>query len=465
MKPQLHLLAAVAALAAALTGCAPMVPQKPEAAQVHTPQAWLTPGAASSAHMAAQWWQQAGDEVLNQLVSQALAHNLDVALAAARVQEVRALEGSARAALKPSVDASLGASRARSISPFGTPSLANTEEPQLVAAYEVDLFGRVHDQAEAARQGVLQSQYAQDSARLAVAAATVNGYITLRALDERLQVLQQTLATRQQSLQHANSRFANGYTSQLEVTQARAELGSIEQQIPAVQAAIVRQEYALALLSGQPPGPVARGQPIAALALPAVQAEQPSELLRRRPDVAQAEAQLAATDAQLNVARAQFLPQIRLQASLGRVFSSALTNPIDVWSLGGSLLAPLYRGGQLEGQFDAATARRDQAALAYKKTVLTAFKEVEDNLSLIGHLSEQQQALQSQLDAARDALRHATSRYQEGYTSHLEQIDAQRQVLAIELAQVQLQADALQARVGLYQALGGGWQKEAPGGR
>ena len=116
----------------------------------------------------------------------------------------------------------------------------------------------------------------------------------------------------------------------------------------------------------------------------------------------------------------------------------------------------------MEGQFDAATARRDQAALAYKKTVLTAFKEVEDNLSTIAYLNEQQQALQGQLAAARDALRHATNRYREGYTSHLEQIDAQRQVLAIQLAQIQLQADALQARVGLHQALGGGWEKAAP---
>lgn len=457
MKPLLPLLA----VAAALAGCAPTLPPRPEAAQLNAPAAWQSANP-STAPIHLDWWQQAGDEALNQLVAQALAHNLDVALAAARVQEARAQEGAARAALLPSVDASLGMSRGQTVSAFGKPSLSTTEQPQLTVAYELDLFGRVHDQAEAAHQSVLQSQYAQDSARLAVAAATVNGYATLRALDERLAVLQQTRTTREQSLQHAESRFAQGYTSQLEVTQARAELGGIAQQIPAVQAAIARQEHALSLLTGQPSAAIPRGKPINALALPAVNAEQPSELLRRRPDVAQAEAQLAATDAQLAVARKQFLPQIRLQASAGRVFNSLLADPINVWSIGGSLLAPLFRGGQLEGQFDAATARRDQAALAYKKTVLTAFKEVEDNLSTIAYLNEQQQALQGQLAAARDALRHATNRYREGYTSHLEQIDAQRQVLAIQLAQIQLQADALQARVGLHQALGGGWEKAAP---
>ena len=349
MKPLLPLLA----VAAALAGCAPTLPPRPEAAQLNAPAAWQSANP-STAPIRLDWWQQAGDEALNQLVAQALAHNLDVALAAARVQEARAQEGAARAALLPSVDASLGMSRGQTVSAFGKPSLSTTEQPQLTVAYELDLFGRVHDQAEAAHQSVLQSQYAQDSARLAVAAATVNGYATLRALDERLAVLQQTRTTREQSLQHAESRFAQGYTSQLEVTQARAELGGIAQQIPAVQAAIARQEHALSLLTGQPSAAIPRGKPINALALPAVNAEQPSELLRRRPDVAQAEAQLAATDAQLAVARKQFLPQIRLQASAGRVFNSLLADPINVWSIGGSLLAPLFRGGQLEGQFDAA---------------------------------------------------------------------------------------------------------------
>lgn len=445
-------------LAVLLTACAPPLPvQRTLAEQVTMPDAWRT-AAPAAAPIRIDWWRQAGDEALNGLVDRALAHNLDIALAAARVQEARAQEAVARAALRPSVDASLGASRARSVSPFGTPSLATGEQPQLLVAYELDLFGRVRQQTEAARQGLLQTQYAQDSARLAVAAAAVNGYVTLRALDQRLRVLRETLTTREESLRHARERVASGYSSQQEVAQARAELESVAQQIPAVQAGIERQEHALALLSGQPPAAIARGKPVGALTLPAVNAEQPSALLRRRPDITQAEAQLAATDAQLAVARAQFLPQIRLQASLGRVFSSALADPIDVWSLGGSLLAPLFHGGQLQGQFDAAAARRDQAALAYQKTVLTAFKEVEDNLSTIAHLGAQQQALQRQSDAANEALRHATARYLEGYSSLLERIDAQRQVLAVDLAMVQVQADGLQARVGLHQALGGGWQ-------
>ena len=138
------------------------------------------------------------------------------------------------------------------------------------------------------------------------------------------------------------------------------------------------------------------------------------------------------------------------------MISSALGDPISIWSVGGSILAPIFSGGRLQGQFDAATAQRDQAAFAYRKTVLTAFREVEDQLAAIDRLNVQEQALMAQRAAVADALRHATNRYRAGYSPYLEQLDAQRSLLGVDLALIQLRADRLNAYVALYQALGGG---------
>ena len=192
-----------------------------------------------------------------------------------------------------------------------------------------------------------------------------------------------------------------------------------------------------------------------ALRIPKTPAAQPTELTRRRSDVAQAEFALAATDAQLCSARTQFLPQVRLSASAGALFSSALPNPVSLWSLGGSILAPLFNGGHLQGQFDGATARRDQAAFAYRRTFLIAFREVEDQLALIGQQVFQEQSLLAQRAAVTEALRHATNRYEAGYTDDLEQIDAQRALLGVDLALAQLRAERMTTYVALYQALGG----------
>lgn len=290
---------------------------------------------------------------------------------------------------------------------------------------------------------------------LSVTAATASGYITLLALDNRLAILNATLATRGEALRIARDRAEAGYTSQLELRQAEAEYRAAEQQIPAIQANIARQENALSQLTGEAPRGIERSASFAKLQRPGVPAVLPSELVRRRPDIVQAEYALAASDARMRNARAQFLPQIRLTASAGAAVSSALDDPIGIWSIGGSLLAPLFNGGRLQGQFDAATAQRDQAAFAYRGTVLGAFREVEDQLAVILRLDEQERALAAQRIAVADALKHATNRYRAGYSPYLEQVDAQRSLLSVDLALLQLRSDRLTAHVALYQALGG----------
>ncbi|MGN6692114.1 MAG: efflux transporter outer membrane subunit, partial [Sphingopyxis sp.] len=434
--------------------CVPAMTPRPEASVVAPPADWRTtlPG---EGDIDAAWWARFGDPQLTALVERARTNNSDLAIAAARVAEARANERVARSLLLPSLSASVPASEARSVNAFGQPSESFATQPVFQAAYEVDLFGGNVARRDAARANAAAVAAAREAATLSVSAATASNYITLLALDERHELLKETLVSRGEALRIARDRAEAGYTSQLELQQSEAEYRSAEQQIPAIEAAIARQENALSLLVGDTPHAITRGAAFRSLTAPVVPAVMPSELLRRRPDIAQAEYALAATDANLRAARAQFLPQIRLSASGGAVVSSLLGDPISIWSVGGSILAPIFQGGRLQGQFDAATAQRDQAAFAYRKSVLTAFREVDDQLALIDRLGAQEQALLAQRNAVAEVLRHATNRYRAGYSPYLEQIDAQRALLAVDLALIQLRADRLTAYVALYQALGG----------
>jgi NodT family efflux transporter outer membrane factor (OMF) lipoprotein len=447
-------------MAAVLTACAAPPPAPRDPPPLAVPAKWqqAAPGAPLAAP-ADGWWTGFGDPVLVQWVERALAHNTDLATAAARVQEARAQERLARAALFPTLDFTLGASRSRTLNAFGKASDADAVQPQFQAAYEADLWGRLHDTVRAAEAGTLSAEQAQAAARLGVAAAAATGYLTLRTLDARLALLQQTLVSRDASLHAARRRALAGYTSDLEWRQAEAEREGTAQQVPQVQAAITRQADALAVLAGEPPGATARGRALADLHPPALPLVLPSELLRRRPDVAQAESALAASDATLDAARAQFLPQLRLAASIGSLWSSALPDTVALWSLGGSVLAPIFEGGRLRANADATAARREQAAWAYRRVVLNALREVEDTLSALARLRKQRERLQAQRDAVASALQHADKRYRAGYSSYLEQLDAQRALLATELALVQVQGDELAAAVALQQAMGGGWQR------
>lgn len=438
-----------------LGACVPAMTPRPEASSVAPPADWRT-GLPAAGTIDSQWWARFGDPQLTALVERARANNSDLAIAAARVAEARAQERVARSALLPSLSASVPGSEARTVNAFGQPSESTSAQPAFQAAYEVDLFGANAARRDAARASAAAFAAAQESATLSVSATVASGYITLLALDERLDVLRETLVQRGEALRIARDRAEAGYTSQLELRQSEAEYRAAEQQIPTIEAAIARQENGLSLLVGDTPHAIARGATFDALATPAVPAVVPSELVRRRPDIAQAEYALAATDANLRAARAQFLPQIRLSASAGAAISSLLGDPITIWSVGGSILAPIFSGGRLEGQFDAATAQRDQAAFAYRRTVLVAFREVEDQLALIDRLGSQEQALLAQRTAVADVLRHATNRYRAGYSSYLEQIDAQRALLSVDLALIQLRTDRLTSYVALYQALGGG---------
>jgi multidrug efflux system outer membrane protein len=451
LKPHLILASALF-----LGGCAAPLPPITAGAVLAPPAIWrvqlgpVTP-------IDKQWWAAFGDPVLTRLVETALANNDDIAIAAARVREARAQEQLVRSERFPTLGVGVQGGPSRSVSGAGTPITQTAAQPLFQASYEVDLFGRIASQVRAAEQGTAAAHAARDAALLSVASATASGYTTLRGLDARAEILRATIAARAEALRNARDLARVGYTSQLEVRQTEAEYDAAVQLLPQTRLAIAREENALSLLIGTSPRAIERGLTLVTLRPPPVPDGLPSTLLRRRPDLAEAEANLAATDATLAVARAQFLPTIRLTGSAGVALSTALTNPIALWSLGASVLAPLLDGGRLRAGVDAATARRDVAAFAYRRTALTAFREVEDSLAAVQWLAEQRSALEAQRTAVAESLRHATSRYRAGYTSYFEHLDAQRSLLAVDMSLAQLRTDQLTTTVMLYQAMGGGW--------
>ena len=441
----------------ALVGCAGPRPSAPPDTGLDTPATWRTPPA-SGAMVDATWWQAFGDPMLTQVVEKALQHNVDIALAAQRVEEARAQFRLADAQLTPTVTAVAGGERTRGLNAFGRPVTQNLGRVGVDISYEVDLFGRLATASAAARASLLANEAARDTVRLAVAASAAGGYVSLRALDARLALLHDTLDARAESLRVVRRRAETGYAATLDLQQAQADYHATEQLIPATELAIRRQEDALSLLLGESPRAIERGAALDTVALPDVPVSVPSALLRQRPDIAQAELQLVAADRSLDVARDAFLPTVRIGAFGGYVDSTLIADPVGIFSLGGSILAPIFEGDRLHAQADGAAARRNQAAYAYRKAALTAFSEVEDALAAVQRNAEQEGMISAQRDALARVLTTATSRYRAGYSPYLEQLDAQRQLLSAELSRVQSRADRIAAIIRLYQSVGGGWQ-------
>ena len=291
-----------------------------------------------------------------------------------------------------------------------------------------------------------------------IAAQVAQGYIGLLSLDAQLQVSEETVRSRAEALRLAADQARVGYISQFELTQAQSEYEAVEQAIPQLRLALRAQENALSRLTGDLPTAIPRGLALQAILPPVVPATLPSDLLRRRPDLASAELAIAAADASLAADRAAFLPQVALSASFGQLFVNALNyDPVTIWSIGGSILAPIFAGGRLTAQVDVSTARRDQAAFAYRGAVLSAFQETETALTGVTRYAEQIERLHNRRAILIRSVALATDRYRGGYASYLEQLDAQRGLLSADLSLVQVRADRLNATVDLYRALGGDW--------
>ncbi|WP_233206702.1 efflux transporter outer membrane subunit [Caulobacter sp. FWC2] len=453
MRPLLPLFLAGVALSACATTATPERPASP----VPPPTAWRTPPPNPQGALAADWWTLLGDAQLNALVDKALARNADIALATARVDEARALSRAAHSALLPTVDAVAGLQGSRQLDAFGRSYESTAEQVGLRVAYEVDLWGRVRDLDAAGRASLQASAAARDSVRLAVAATVARAYVGLLSLDAQLAVAKQTIAAREAGLHVITRREGAGYSTKLERDQAQAELAGVRRQVPALELAIARLEASISALTGDPPGPVARGGDLAGLLKTPIPVEAPASLLARRPDIAQAQDSLIAADASLAASRAQLLPQLRLSVSADRVFTDALPNPVALWNVGAGLAQPLFNGGRLKAQVQASQARKAQAAASYRGVVLNAFAETETALRAVDALQRQEREIAAQRAAIAEAARRAKDRYRAGYASYLEQIDAERGLLAADQAVIQAREGRAVAAIDLARALGGGW--------
>jgi NodT family efflux transporter outer membrane factor (OMF) lipoprotein len=447
---------AVMSLPLSCTSASGHVPPPPAGASLTPPEGWRSP-VGPTVPLEADWWKAFGDPAMTTLVERALARNDDLGMAAQRVEEARALARLASAQQLPQVNAGLPGGDARTVVPGVGGVDAWYGTPQVTVSYDLDLFGKLRQANSAARATLLATVAARNAVALGVASTVAAGYINLLGLDERLDIARSTLKSRADALHLAQRRADTGYSSQLELGQAQAEYQATLQLVPAAELAVTRQENALSILVGEVPGAIVRGRSLDVLTAPAIPAGLPSDVLRRRPDIEQAEDALIASDHSLRSSRAALWPSVGLTGSGGVALSTAFLGPISIWSAGAGIFTPIFDGGRLRSQARASQARRDQAAYAYRKAALGALREVEDGLVATQRLAQQQDALAAQVVALQKTLRLATSRYREGYSPYLDQLDAERSLLTAQLALTQSRTDRLTSFVLLYQAMGGGW--------
>ncbi len=450
---------AILVVAAALGACQ-SVDVQPAKPTLQIPAQWrASSGPASPAEQL--WWRNFHDNHLNRYVDQALRNNSDVLIARERINEYQAQVYASEGSLFPSLDAGLSGTRARSQSAAtGLPAYGTLYKGSLTASYDVDLWGVNRSTARAAEASLEAQKAAAAAADLTVASSVASGYVTLLALDEQLRVTQSTLKSREEAFNLAKRQFETGYSSRLELMQSDSELRATRAQIPQLQHQIAQQENALSLLLGGNPGAVARSSDFATLTPLRLPSQLPSSLLNRRPDIVQAERQLIAADASLASSRASLLPSINLTAGgsvQDRTLPGLLDNPLQLWSLGGSILAPLLNRQALNAQVDISQSQRNQALYSYENTVRNAFKEVNDSLDAITRYQEQLTELIAQQEVAQETLRIAQNRYRNGYSSYLDVLDAQRTLFSVQTSVVETKNNLLLAQIDLYKALGGGW--------
>ena len=415
------------------------------------------------------WWEIFGDSGLNELESQALSANQELKAAVARVDQARATARVARSDLLPSLNLDPSFTRQR-YSPNQVPSFggvtANTFRTPLDLSYEIDLWGRVRRGFQSARADAQASLAAFYNVLLRLQGDVAQNYFALRALDAEIATVAGTVDLRQEQVRLVRSRFEGGIGNELDIARAETELATTEAEAASLARRRAELENAIAILVGSNPASFR----LAATSTnnwnpqpPVIPAGLPADLLERRPDVAEAERQLASANARIGVAKAAFFPVLTLTGSGGYVSADIDTLfkwDSHTWSIGPSLSLPIFAGGRNRANYKRSQAAYQEAVARYRQQVLVAFGEVENSLSGIRHLINQSAAQQRAVANARRAADLATDRYRSGIVSYLEVVDASRDALSAERANAQLAGQRLIAAVQLIKALGGGWREE-----
>ena len=432
---------------------------------IDAPAAWRLSeqGAKDLANSA--WWEQFNDPALNTLVATALRENKDLMIASARIEEFAGRLGITRSQLYPQVGLGVDASRQRVTLPGSSANgTYNSYDVLLGASWEIDLWGRIRRESEAARARLMSTEEGKQGVVLTLVAGVAGSYINLRDLDRQLEIAVNTANAREASYKIFQDRYTGGVISLLELNQNKSQYEEALATIPKFEKGIAQQENALSVLLGRNPGPIVRGNNIDQLRVPAVPEGLPSTLLERRPDVRGAEQDLIARNALIGAAKAAYFPSISLTALFGVAsssLSSLFSSGSQAWQYGGALSQPIFTGGLLAGQVEVAEAQQQQSLFAYQKTVQNAFREVNDALIDIDRTRAQLAAQRLQVQSLQVYADTARLRYDNGYTSYIEVLDAERSLFNAQLQYTQTQQTQLQASINLYKAMGGGWVTEA----
>ncbi|HLY07153.1 MAG TPA: TolC family protein [Rhizomicrobium sp.] len=458
-------------LALLLAGCATDPPQvlTPQ----YRPKAFVGPIVASAeVWPKSDWWNVFDSTELSGLVTEAQANNLDLAAAASRVLAADAQVTIERSALFPQVTG--GAQAERSAGPVVVTSGSGNNRTTTAtgndfglgfgATYQLDFWGLARDNLRSANEALKSARFAQEVVALTMTSSVADQYMNVLALRQRIAIANENIAAINAILDVIKLKVSAGASSDLDLAQEEAQVESVEAQLPSLEEQEVEARYALALLLGRPPEQFdVKARNLDALAAPAVAPGLPSALLLRRPDVAEAEANLAAAHANVDAARAAYFPQIGLSANGGyasAAVSTLLHGSSFGWDIGANLLQTVFDGGKLSGQEDLAKANETVLVADYRQAVLSAYSDVETALQQVANNTRARDHLVREIAAAQQAFDIAKLQYEHGTTDLLTVLQAQQTLFSAEDQLAQVTQARLEASVHLYEALGGGWSED-----
>ncbi|OLF52995.1 efflux transporter outer membrane subunit [Pseudomonas chlororaphis] len=462
MKAHLTLIAASLILAA----CSSPAPRPDSGLQA--PAAWHSAERLAQRQQDPRWWLQFGSPELDRLIAEARAGSHDLAAAMARVRQAQASAVIAGAPLLPAVTGTFNANRQTLLRGSGYSQLdadssnktVDSFDVGLSATYEVDFWGGRRAARDSALLGVQASEFDQATVELTLLSGVANSYAQVLSLREQSRIAELNLANARNVLQLVQTRYDSGSATALELAQQKSLVAAQQRQVPLVRQQAEEALITLAALLGRPVQSLALGdQPFARLNWPSIDAGVPSDLLARRPDIASAEARLAAAQADVRVARAAMLPTVTLTANLSSgaaKFDDILRSPF--YNLTSGLVAPIFNNGRLSAERDRATARQEELLESYRGAIVNGFADVEKALNSIRGLDQQRQWQGEELNQAQRAFEIAQSRYQAGAEDLLTVLETQRTLYAAQDQNVQLRLSRVQSSIALYKALGGGWK-------
>ena len=456
------------ALSAMLTGC--MVGPDYKRPEVETPASYagMPENAARTADT--EWWKRFDDPVLDRLIADALASNKDLRIAAARVEQAAGVLVQTRSPLFPQINyqADTGRYRFSESSTTATPTGLSNPTPYTSvlagASWELDLWGRIRRQSEAAQANLLATEAARHGVVLTLVAQVATSYVQLRGLDQQLEIALRTRDAYAASVKLTQDKFEFGQVSQMQVAQVQSQLESAAARIPQIRTQIKLTENALAILLGRNPGPIPRGKSVSELVPPPVPAGMPSELLERRPDILQAEQQLVAANAQIGAAKALYFPTISLTGALGTAstdLGNLFSGPTRIWSYAGGLVGPIFQGGAIAGQVASAEAGQRAALANYERAIQNAFADVDQALAARTDVVEQVAAQERLVKSLREYSELSRLLFDGGYVPYSTVLQAEQQLFPEELNLAAVRGQTLAAVIAIYRSMGGGWVAEA----